>query len=205
MAKHATKRGAVVAHPSATRRVRLGEVLVQARTALREIVVGAGFQVLTAMLEEDREALCGPRYQQGEKRQAYRHGSEEASVVLGGRKVRVKKLRVRSTEGSELALPTWQDVTREDPLEERGGIARSAGEHQRVDPVLGHQPPRFLHAAAPFLARDRHDAVAHRLQGGDRWRGLGEGLVGTREAEGAGRHGAGGEERATGEHGRRTL
>ena len=84
MGKHVTKRGAtegsVVAHPSATRRVRLGEVLVQARTALREIVVGAGFQVLTAMLEEDREALCGPRYQPSEAREAYRHGSEEARV-----------------------------------------------------------------------------------------------------------------------------
>jgi transposase-like protein len=101
------------------RRVRLGEVLVQARTALREIVVGAGFQVLTAMLEEDRDAVCGPRYQQTATRQAYRHGSEEAPVVLGGRKVRVKKLRVRSADGGEIALPTWQDVTREDPLNER--------------------------------------------------------------------------------------
>ncbi len=123
MAKHVTRRGGreagIVAHPSATRRVRLGEVLVQARTALREIVVGAGFQVLTAMLEEDREALCGPRYQQAETRRAYRHGSEEAPVVLGGRKVRVKKLRVRSADGGEVTLPTWQDVTREDPLEER--------------------------------------------------------------------------------------
>jgi transposase-like protein len=119
MAKHATKRGALVAHPSAARRVRLGEVLVQARTALREIVVGAGFQVLTAMLEEEREALCGPRYRQEATRRAYRHGSEEAPVVLGGRKVRVKKLRVRSVEGGEMALPTWQDITREDPLEER--------------------------------------------------------------------------------------
>lgn len=123
MAKDATKRGgregAVVAHPSSMRRVPLGEVLVQARSALREVVVGAGFQVLTAMLEEDRERLCGARYQQAEERRAYRHGSEEAPVVLGGRKVRVKKLRVRSTDGGEIALPTWQDVTREDPLEER--------------------------------------------------------------------------------------
>lgn len=119
MSKNATKRREVVAHPSATRRVRLGEVLIQARTALREIVVGAGFQVLTAMLEEDRQALCGPRYQQGETRRAYRHGSEEAPVVLGGRKVRVKKLRVRSADGVEMTLPTWQDVSRQDPLEER--------------------------------------------------------------------------------------
>jgi transposase-like protein len=49
----------------------------------------------------------------------YPHGSEEAPVVLGGRKVRVKKLRVRSADGGEVTLPTWQDVTREDPLEER--------------------------------------------------------------------------------------
>lgn len=122
MAKSATKRRrkeVVVAHPNATRRVRLGEVLVQARTALREIVVGAGFQVLTAMLEEDREALCGPRHRQSAAREAYRHGSEEAPVVLGGRKVRVKKLRVRAATGGEVMLPTWRDVTREDPLEER--------------------------------------------------------------------------------------
>jgi putative transposase len=123
MGKHGTKRGgreqAVVVHPSARRRVRVGEVLVQARTALREIVVEAGFQVLAAMLEEDRDVLCGPRYQQGEVRHAYRHGSEEAPVVLGGRKVRVKKLRVRSAAGGEIPLPTWQEITREDPLEER--------------------------------------------------------------------------------------
>lgn len=123
MAKDVTrgrgKEASVVTHPSATRRVRLGEVLVQARTALREIVVGAGFQVLTAMLEDDREAVCGPRYQQGEMRSAYRHGSEEAPVVLGGRKVRVKKPRVRAAGGGEIALPTWTEITREDPLEER--------------------------------------------------------------------------------------
>jgi transposase-like protein len=72
------------------------------------------------MLEEDREQLCGPRYQQAEGRRAYRHGSEEAPVVLGGRKVRVKKLRVRAASGGgELTLPTWEDITREDPLEER--------------------------------------------------------------------------------------
>jgi hypothetical protein len=122
MAKDVTKRArkeGVVAHPSATPRVRLGEVLVQARTALRELMLGSGFQVLTAMLEEDREALCGPRHSQSEERRAYRHGSEDAPVVLGGRKVRVKKLRVRSATGGEIPLPTWQEVTQEDPLQER--------------------------------------------------------------------------------------
>ena len=106
MGKHDTKRRSkeqgVVVHPRATRRVQVGEVLVQARTALREIVLGAGFQVLDALLEEDREALCGRRYEQSGVREAYRHGCEKAPVVLGGRKVRVKKPRVRSASGGEI-------------------------------------------------------------------------------------------------------
>jgi putative transposase len=156
MAKNATKRGvregAVVAHPSSMRRVHLGEVLVQARTALREVMVGAGFQVLTAMLEEDRERLCGPRYQQAEGRRAYRHGSEEAPVVLGGRKVRVKKLRVRSASGEgEITLPTWEDVTREDPLDERA--------YEQM--LLGVSTRRYARSLEPLPVGVESIAVSH--------------------------------------------
>src|SRR5260370_3496535 len=97
MAKDVTKRGAkegaVVAHPSATRRVQLGEVLVQARTALREIVVGAGFQVLTAMLEEDREAVCGPRFPPAGARPAEPHGAGGGPGALGRPHGRGEQLR----------------------------------------------------------------------------------------------------------------
>lgn len=103
----------------AQRRVGLREILVSTRACLREVAMSSGLQVLAKMLEEDRERLCGPRSQPSEQRQAYRHGHDEAPVVLGGRKVRVAKPRARSVKGQELELPTWRQMSEEDPLEER--------------------------------------------------------------------------------------
>lgn len=102
-----------------TRKLTLPEVLLGARLALREMFVSAGRQVFAALLEEDRTALCGPRHQPQPARQAYRHGSEVGQVVLGGRKIRLLKPRVRSVAGEELELPTWRDVSQEDPLQDR--------------------------------------------------------------------------------------
>ena len=39
--------------------------------------------------------------------------------MLGGRKVAVRKPRVRSTEGQEVPLPSWQSLADEDPLDDR--------------------------------------------------------------------------------------
>jgi putative transposase len=94
-------------------------VVLDARTALRELVLSAGFEVFTKMLEEDRRALCGPRHQQSPDRRAYRHGHDEGSLVFGGRKIRVKKPRIRSMEGEELELPTWRRMACQDPLRDR--------------------------------------------------------------------------------------
>jgi hypothetical protein len=65
MAKILTKavRGKETAAPARIempRRVRLGTVLVRAKQALREVMLSAGTDVLMAMLEDDRTALCGP-------------------------------------------------------------------------------------------------------------------------------------------------
>jgi transposase-like protein len=71
------------------------------------------------MLEEDRERLCGARYARPADRQAYRHGLESGRLTLGGRQVRLSKPRVRSVDGRELSLPTWEAYRDEDPLGER--------------------------------------------------------------------------------------
>lgn len=104
--------------PGAIRGVRVGEVLVRARAALSDLVVGAGMQVLAALLEQDREALCGPRHHQNPTRDASRYGYDEGTLVMGGRKVRVRRPRVRGVEG-EMPLPTWEQLSREDPLNAR--------------------------------------------------------------------------------------
>ena len=75
---------------------------------------------MMAMLEADRAALCGPKHGQSEDRENYRHGHDMGPLVLGGRKVVVRKPRVRSIDGEkEIELPTWRQFSDEDPLTER--------------------------------------------------------------------------------------
>src|SRR6266849_3003128 len=122
MKKGATRRGreATAGQREGCRRVGLGGVLVRAGEALRELVMATGLAVFEAMLEEDRETLCGPAGSwQGSQRTAYRYGHEQGRVVLGGRKVQLSRPRVRSVGGEELALPSWVAMRQEDPLEER--------------------------------------------------------------------------------------
>jgi transposase-like protein len=103
-----------------TRRIRLGTVLVRAKQALREVMLSAGTDVLMAMLEDDRTELCGPKHSQSEERENHRYGYDTGSLVLGGRKVVVRKPRVRSVDGDEeVQLPSWRQFTDEDPLTER--------------------------------------------------------------------------------------
>jgi transposase-like protein len=86
---------------------------------LQEMFITSGRQVFEALLEEDRSALCGRKNQPDVDRQAYRYGFDEGQVVLGGRKIRHRKPRVRSVDGREIELPTWRHVSDEDPLAER--------------------------------------------------------------------------------------
>jgi len=83
-----------------------------------ELAVASGLKVLSAMLEEDRTAICGPRYQHQADRQASRTGTVPSEVVLGGRKVAISRPRVRAN-GAEVPLPTFQVMAGEDPLNRR--------------------------------------------------------------------------------------
>jgi hypothetical protein len=52
-------------------------------------------------------------------RQAVRAGHVPSSLVLGGRRVEIRRPRARNTDGHELRLPGWQTWSLHDPLEER--------------------------------------------------------------------------------------
>ena len=83
---------AAVASP-AVRSLPLVELLVDTQAELFELMVRSGLRVLDAMLEEDRTALCGPRYAHQPARAASRAGTVPSDVVLGGRKVAVSRPR----------------------------------------------------------------------------------------------------------------
>ena len=97
----------------------LMEVIVALKDGLRELVVSSGMQVLEALLEDDRERLCGPNKKQQIGREAYRYGYDQGQLVMGGRKVSVAKPRVRRVAGGEVTLPAWEAFRRADPLNER--------------------------------------------------------------------------------------
>ena len=100
------------------RHLPLVDILVNTQTELQALVVASGLKVLDAMLEEDRVAVCGPRYAHQPERRAYRAGHAPSEVVLGGRKVAVRRPRVRR-DGQEVSLPTVQAFTNTDPLNRR--------------------------------------------------------------------------------------
>jgi len=102
----------------APRHLPLVDLLVDTRAELLELAVASGLQVLTTMLEEDRTAICGPRYEHQSERGASRAGTVPSEVVLGGRKVALRRPRVRAG-GLEVPLPTFQLMANEDPLNRR--------------------------------------------------------------------------------------
>ena len=62
------------------RHLPLVDILIDTQAELQELVVASGLKVLEAMLEEDRAAVCGPRYAHQPARQAYRTHINAASI-----------------------------------------------------------------------------------------------------------------------------
>jgi putative transposase len=87
----------------------VAELAGAAREGLLALAVGTGLQVLEAMLAADVARLVGPKGRHNPDRAAVRHGSEPGQVTLGGRRVRIRRPRVRSADGTrELPVPTYQ-------------------------------------------------------------------------------------------------
>ena len=100
------------------RHLPLVDLLVDTRAELMDLAIASGLKVLETMLEEDRTAICGQRYQHQVERQASRGGTVRSEVVLGGRKVAIRRPRVRAN-GAEAPLPTFQLMASDDPLNRR--------------------------------------------------------------------------------------
>jgi putative transposase len=99
--------------------VALAELASTAREGLLALAVGTGLQVLQAMLEEDVTRLVGPKGRHNRDRTAVRHGSEPGQVTMGGRRVRVRRPRIRAADGTrEVAVPTYQAFAATDLLDQ---------------------------------------------------------------------------------------
>ncbi len=89
--------------------VTLAELAGSLREGLLALAVGAGLQVMDALIDESVTALAGPKFRHDPDRTAVRHGTEAGSVVLGGRRVPVRRPRVRSADGlGEVGVPAYE-------------------------------------------------------------------------------------------------
>ncbi len=95
----------------------LGELVGAAKEGLLALSVGVGLGVLAELMEEEVDEVVGPKGRHDPDRSAVRHGREDGSVTLGGRRVPVQRPRVRSADDSEeVALKTYAHFADRDAL-----------------------------------------------------------------------------------------
>ena len=117
--------------------VAVAELAGAAREGLLALAVGTGLQVLEALLAEDVVRLVGAKGRHNPDRVAVRHGSEPGRVTLGGRRVRVRRPRVRTADGTrELPVPTYQAFAATDLLEQLAVTSPSTWVTPAMEPVV---------------------------------------------------------------------
>jgi putative transposase len=89
--------------------VAMAEIVENMGEGLLALAVGAGLQVMAALMDADVTALAGPKGRHDGARTAVRHGRERGSVTLGGRRVPVTRPRVRTADGAgELPVASYE-------------------------------------------------------------------------------------------------
>lgn len=78
--------------------ISLYEFAGKVKEGLLAFSVAVGPQVLKDLMEAEVKEIVGPRGKHNLQRTAVRHGTENGSVVLGGRRVKVKRPRIRTVD-----------------------------------------------------------------------------------------------------------
>ncbi|HZJ05194.1 MAG TPA: IS256 family transposase [Nocardioidaceae bacterium] len=87
----------------------MDEITADMREGLLALAVGAGLQVMQQLMETDVSAACGAKGKHNPDRAATRHGTEAGSVTLGGRRVPVRRPRVRASDSTgEVPVPAYE-------------------------------------------------------------------------------------------------
>jgi transposase-like protein len=95
----------------------LGELVGPAREGLLALSVGVGLAVVHELMALEVDEVVGPKGKHNPDRTAKRHGHEDGSMTLGGRRVAVRRPRVRTADDEhELAVETYGYFADRDPL-----------------------------------------------------------------------------------------
>jgi putative transposase len=95
----------------------LGQLVGAAKEGLLALSVGVGLGVLNELMEEEVDEVVGPKGEHNADRVTVRHGHQDGEVTLGGRRVEVRRPRVRTADGEhEVRLQTYEHFADRDPL-----------------------------------------------------------------------------------------
>src|ERR1700677_2946748 len=95
----------------------LGELVGAAREGLLALSVGVGLGVVHELMELEVAEIVGPKGKHDPDRSASRHGHEDGSMTLGGRRVPVSRPRARTLDGEELPVAPYRYFADRDPLQ----------------------------------------------------------------------------------------
>jgi transposase-like protein len=95
----------------------LGELVGAAREGLLALSVGLGLGVVHELMEREVDEVVGPKSKHNRERTAKRHGHEDGSMTLGGRRVPVRRPRMRTADDEhELPVQSYEYFADRDPL-----------------------------------------------------------------------------------------
>ncbi len=95
----------------------LGELVGAAREGLLALSVGVGLGVVHELMELEVDEVVGSKGKHNPDRVAVRHGHEDGSMTLGGRRVQVRRPRVRTADDErELPVQSYAYFADRDPL-----------------------------------------------------------------------------------------
>ena len=95
----------------------LGELVGAAREGLLALSVGLGLSVVHQLMEREVNEVVGPKGRHNRDRTARRHGHEDGSMTLGGRRVPVSRPRMRTADDEqELPVASYEYFADRDPL-----------------------------------------------------------------------------------------
>jgi len=76
-----------------------------------------GIQTLMTMMNQDVEAVAGPKGRHDPNRTAYRHGSQATTIPMGNQRLAIERPRARSIDtNQELPIPSYQAFASDDQL-----------------------------------------------------------------------------------------
>lgn len=123
--------------------VALGDIAAAAREGLLALSVNVGMAVMAEMMQAEVTAKVGRRHARLADRTARRHATTDTSVVLGGRKVAVRRPRARTLDGREVALESFAAFVDEDQLDslvfERMLAGLATRRHRAANEPVGEQ------------------------------------------------------------------